>query len=155
MRPMLRATLALMVIIVVFYSVLLVGKGVAMVREGGTVGVLLGLAVLVVPLLGLLLVGRELQFGRQCARLADDLADEGGLPVDDLPRRPSGRVDRTAADEQFARMRAETESDPDRWQSWFRLSLAYDAAGDRSRARAAARHAIDLHGRGPHPTRSP
>ena len=152
MRPMLKATIALMVALVVFYAVITMLKGAAMVQSGGAVGVLLGLAVLVVLLLGLALVVRELWFGRQCARLAEDLADEGGLPteLDDLPRRPSGRVDRGAADAHFAKVREETEADPDRWQAWYRLSLAYDAAGDRSRARAAARHAIELHrGTGP------
>jgi cytochrome c-type biogenesis protein CcmH/NrfG len=149
MRPMLKATIALMVVLVVFYAVLTMLKGAAMVQSGGAVGVLLGLAVLVAPLLGLALVARELWFGRQCARMAEQLDDEGGLDagLDDLPRRPSGRVDRSAADEHFAKVREETEADPDRWQSWYRLSLAYDAAGDRSRARAAARHAIELHRR--------
>jgi hypothetical protein len=76
-------------------------------------------------------------------------ASEDGLgaELESLPRRPSGRIDRGAADEHFAKVREETEADPDRWQAWYRLSLAYDAAGDRSRARAAARHAIELHRR--------
>jgi hypothetical protein len=149
MRPMLRATIILMVVLAAFYAVLAVLKGAAMVRSGGAVGVLLGLAVLVVPLLGLALVVRELWFGRQCARLAEDLGSAGALDaeLDDLPRRPSGRIDRSAADEHFAKVREETEADPDSWQAWYRLSLAYDAAGDRTRARAAARHAIELHRR--------
>ena len=147
MRPMLKATLGLMVVLVLFYGVLLAFRGIALIQEGGAAGVLLGLAVLVVPLLGVALVVREIQFGWQCDRLAKDLAAEDGLPVDDLPRRPSGRVDRGAADAHFARMREEAEATPDSWQSWFRLSLAYDAAGDRTRARAAARHAIELHAR--------
>ncbi|NUS52312.1 MAG: hypothetical protein HOQ22_14885, partial [Nocardioidaceae bacterium] len=46
----------------------------------------------------------------------------------------------------FERMRREAELRPDDWQAWYRLALAYDAAGDRTRARAAARHAIALHG---------
>lgn len=145
MRPALRVTITVMVLLVVFYGAMLALKGIAMVREGGAVGVLLGLAVLVVPLLGVALVVREIQFGRECSRLAGELDRENGLPVDDLPRRPSGRVDRAAADGRFAKMREDAEAHPDRWQSWFRLSLAYDAAGDRSRARAAARHAIELH----------
>ena len=147
MRPRVRWTLTVAVVLSVFYAVLLAFKGIALLNEGSAAGVLLGLAILVVPLLGLALVAREIQFGRQCARLAEELDSEDGLPVDDLPRRPSGRVDRAAADGQFARMREETEANPDRWQSWFRLSLAYDAAGDRTRARAAARHAIELHTR--------
>lgn len=141
-----KVTIAVMVLVVLAYSVMLGAKGVALLRSGSVVGVLLGLAILAMPLLGVTLLGRELEFGRRCAALADTLAAEGGLPVDDLPRRPSGRVDRTAADEQFARMRAETEADPDSWRAWFRLALAYDAAGDRTRARAAARHAIALNG---------
>jgi Flp pilus assembly protein TadD len=43
-------------------------------------------------------------------------------------------------------MRAQVEERPDDWRSWFRLALAYDAAGDRTRAREAARHALALHG---------
>jgi hypothetical protein len=139
-----KITIALMVVVVLAYSVMLGAKGIALLRSGSVVGVLLGLAILAMPLLGVTLLGRELEFGRRCAALADVLAAEGGLPVDDLPRRPSGRVDRAAADEQFERMRAETEADPDSWRAWFRLALAYDAAGDRTRARAAARHAIAL-----------
>lgn len=141
-----KITIALMVVVVLAYSVMLGAKGVALLRSGSVVGVLLGLAILAMPLLGVTLLGRELEFGRRCAALADVLAAEGGLPVDDLPRRPSGRVDRAAADEHFERMRAETEADPDSWRAWFRLALAYDAAGDRTRARAAARHAIALSG---------
>ena len=54
-------------------------------------------------------------------------------------------MDRGAADAQFAQMREEAEAQPDDWRAWFRLALAYDAAGDRTRARAAARHAVALH----------
>ena len=141
-----KATIALMVLVVLAYSVMLGAKGVALLHSGSVVGVLLGLAILAMPLLGVTLLARELEFGRRCAALAGALAAEGGLPVDDLPRRPSGRVDRAAADAQFDRMRAETEADPENWRAWFRLALAYDAAGDRPRARAAARHAIALNG---------
>ena len=141
-----KATIAVMVLVVLAYSVMLGAKGIALLHSGSVVGVLLGLAILAMPLLGVTLLARELEFGRRCAALAGALAAEGGLPVDDLPRRPSGRVDRAAADEQFERMRAETEADPESWRAWFRLALAYDAAGDRPRARAAARHAIALNG---------
>ena len=58
MRPMLKATIALLVVLVGFYAVITMLKGIAMVRTGGAVGVLLGLAVLVIPLLGLALVLR-------------------------------------------------------------------------------------------------
>ncbi len=141
-----RLTIALVVALLVFYSVLIGWRGVALLGSGSAVGAVLGVAVLVVPLLGVFVVWRELDFGRRTAVLARTLADEGGLQVDDLPRRPSGRVDRAAADRVFEQLRVEAESRPDDWRSWYRLAVAYDAAGDRTRGRAAARHALELHG---------
>jgi hypothetical protein len=128
------------------YFVLLGGRGVAMIASGRPVGVLLGAGVLLVPLLCAWSVLRELRFGRATEVLARELEAEGGLPVDDLPRTPGGRVQRAAADEAFARYQAETAAAPRDWRSWFRLACAYDVAGDRRRARSAMRHAIDLHG---------
>ena len=139
-----KVTIAVMVAVLVFYAALIGAKGVALLRSGSSVGFLLGLALLVMPLLGLVLVWREIEFGRRSAELAAVLAEEGGLPVDDLPRRPSGRVDRAAADSAFSAMRAEAEADPGNWRVWYRLGLAYDAAGDRTRARGAVRRAIEL-----------
>jgi hypothetical protein len=140
-----KSTIAIVVLVLVFYAGLIGFKGVALLAGGSVVGKVLGLALLMTPLLGLALVWREIEFGRRTAVLARTLAEEGGLPVDDLPRRPSGRVDRAAADAHFAAMRESTEAAPEDWRAWFRLALAYDAAGDRTRARAAARHAVDLH----------
>lgn len=139
-----KLTVALLVAVVGFYAWVIGAKGVALIAEGGWVRVLLGLALLVMPVLGLLLVWREVSFGRATARLGEALAAEGGLPRDDLPRRPSGRVDRAAADAHFEEVRAEVEQAPGDWRGWYRLALAYDAAGDRTRARAAARDAIAL-----------
>jgi hypothetical protein len=142
-----KLVVAVMALATVFYAALVGWKGVVLVAEGSTVAVLLGLALLVVPVLGVALVVRELRFGHRSAELAATLEAEGGLPVDDLPRRPSGRVDRGAADATFATRRAETEASPDSWRAWYRLALAYDDAGDRTRARQAVRHAIALHDR--------
>jgi cytochrome c-type biogenesis protein CcmH/NrfG len=140
-----KATIAVLVVVLAFYAALIGVKGVALLASGALVGQLLGTALLVMPVLGLFVVWREIEFGRRTAALARTLDAEGGLPVDDLPRRPSGRPDRRAAQDLFDRMRAQAEAAPEDWRSWFRLALAYDAAGDRTRARAAARHAIELH----------
>ena len=140
-----KATIAVLVVVLVFYAALIGFKGVALLAGGSHVGQVLGVALLVLPVLGLVLVWREIEFGRRTAVLARALDAEGGLP-DEVPRRPSGRVDRRAADAMFDRIRVEAEASPEDWRAWFRLALAYDAAGDRSRARAAARHALALHG---------
>lgn len=140
-----KAVIAVLVVILVFYAVIIGAKGVAFIASGDPVAVVLGVGVLVLPVIGLGLVWREIAFGRKSAELAAALDAEGGLPVDDLPRRPSGRVDRAAADEAFGARQTEVEAHPESWQAWYRLALAYDDAGDRTRARSAARRAIQLY----------
>ncbi|TDO60921.1 hypothetical protein EV651_107194 [Kribbella sp. VKM Ac-2571] len=142
-----KQTAILLAVVFVAYAVLIGWRGVLLIKVGTPVPVVLGLAVLIIPLIGAYLVWREIQFGRRTEVLARELEAAGGLPVDDLPRRPSGRVDRAAADEAFGRYKAEAEAAPDDWRVWFRLSTAYDAAGDRKRAREAMRTAIAHHGR--------
>jgi len=131
--------------VLALYLLLTVQRGLVLVRTGEPVPVLLGAGVLLLPVVGAAVVLAELRFGLATSRLGEELAREGGLPADELPRRASGRVDRGAADEVFARRRAETEAAPEDWRAWYRLGLAYDDAGDRRRARAAMRRAVGLH----------
>ena len=140
-----KRTAILLAVVFVAYAVLLGWRGVLLIGTGDPVAIVLGIAVLVIPFLGAYLVWRELQFGRRTEALARELEETGGLPVDDLPRRPSGRIDRVAADEAFGKYKTEAEAAPDDWRVWFRLSTAYDAAGDRKRARATMRAAIAQH----------
>lgn len=104
----------------------------------------LGIALIVLPLIGLWALVVEFLFGARSERLGRELAAAGEFPLQDLPRRPSGRVERAAADAAFGQYQAEAEAAPERWQSWYRLGLAYDACGDRRRARGAIRKAIAL-----------
>ncbi|MGV8881903.1 MAG: hypothetical protein ACOH19_07095 [Rhodoglobus sp.] len=105
----------------------------------------MGFALAVLPLVGAWVLIADLTFVSRGHRLIALLGAEGGLPVDDLPRLPSGRIDPKAADLQFETHQKDVEEHPDSWQSWLRLGLAYDASGDRSRARWATRKAIALH----------
>ena len=126
-------------------------RGVLLIAHGTWVSVPLGVAVLVLPLLGAWFLWRSLRFVLDANRLARELDAEGGLPVDDLPRTPSGRIERAAADAVFARRRAETEARPEDWRCWFRLAIAYHDARDTPRARKAMQHAIALHAAGASP----
>jgi len=139
-----RRTVGLLVALLLVYAVLIGWRGVLLLADGRPVAVALGLAVLVLPLVGLVLVAAELRFGSAVARLGRELDAEGGLPEDDLPKRPSGRPERAAADARFAERRAEVTAAPDDWRRWFRLAVAYDDAGDRRRAREAMRQAVAL-----------
>ncbi len=128
-----------------FYFVLLGRIAVALIRAGGVVSVGLGIGVLILPLLGVWVVVSTLRAGFAHQHLARRIRDEGReLDVSELPRRPSGRIDRDAADALFQRVKTEWEADPDDWRSSYRLARAYDHAGDRSRAREAMRRAVAL-----------
>lgn len=135
----------LICLLLVFYLVVLSQRALLLLTDIQWQAKLLGAALLVLPAIGAWAMIRELFFGARMEKLASILAEEGGLPVDDLPRTPGGRIVRDAADAQFGRYQAEAEAAPEDWRSWFRLSCAYDAARDRKRARGAMCHAIRLY----------
>lgn len=140
-----KTTALALAAVAALYLVALGQRGWILLGSGSVAGALLGVGVLAVPVLVAWAIVRELWFGQATERMARQLEAEGGLPVDDLPRTPAGRVDRAAADAAFTSYRAQTDQAPDDWRTWYRLACAYDAAGDRSRARAAMRHAGALH----------
>jgi hypothetical protein len=137
----------LLVAVLAVYFVLLGQRAVWLIADGRLPFVLLGVGVLVLPVVGAYTVWREVRFGYAAQQLGHELAAQGGLPADDLPRRPSGRVDLAAADAVFERRRAEVEAAPEDWRAWYRLAVAYGDAHDTKRGRAAMRHAIHLHSR--------
>lgn len=137
--------IAAIVVALAFYFVLLGQRGIALTQDGRAVPVVLGIAVLVLPFLGVWMVVATIRSGLAHQHLARRMHDEGlELDVDDLPRRPSGRIERDAADELFAQVKQEWEADPDNWRNSYRLARAYDYAGDRGRARETMRRAVAL-----------
>ena len=126
-----------------FYLLFIAQRSWVLISTGDPIPVVLGVALIALPVIGVWVVVRELQFGARTAELGSGLAAAGGLPEDDLPRSPGGRIDRAAADARFAERRREVEAHPEDWGAWFRLAVAYDDAGDRRRARAAMRTAIE------------
>jgi tetratricopeptide (TPR) repeat protein len=140
-----RTTALLLTAALAVYLVLLAERAVALLRSGTPAGVALGAGVLVLPVIGVWTVVATWRSGLRIQRLTRRLDAEGGLPdVSDLPRMPSGRVDRKAADAWFEQRRAEVERDPQDWRAWYRLAYAYDMAGDRRRARATMRKALEV-----------
>jgi tetratricopeptide (TPR) repeat protein len=139
-----RLAAILMALLLLVYLVLVTQRAVLLLLTGEPVGVAMGVALFVLPVIAAWAIGRELLFGARTERLVRQLDAEGDLPVEELPTRASGRPLRDAADEQFPQYRAEVEAAPESWRAWFRLGLAYDASGDRRRAREALRQAIRL-----------
>jgi hypothetical protein len=131
------ALLALYLVFAVNYAIILISAPEPLAKA-------LGIALIVLPVIGAGVLVADLVFVFRGQRLLRRLREEGGLPVDDLPRLPSGRPDPIAADAEFPRYQADVEADPGSWRAWLRLGLAYDASGDRGRARWATRKAIAL-----------
>ena len=139
-----RIGVAIMAALLALYLVLVGQRAWLLIISGDPVGIAMGAALVVLPLIAAWALGRELWFGVRAQQLGRRLEAEGGLPQDEVTLRPSGRVTREDADAVFPAYRADTEAHPDDWRAWYRLGLAYDAAGDRRRAREAVRTAIRL-----------
>ncbi|OAH14373.1 tetratricopeptide repeat protein [Streptomyces jeddahensis] len=131
--------------VLVVYFVLVGSRGVLLIQQGTALTVTFGVAVLILPVIGLWFLWKNTQFVQKANRLAAELDAEGGLPVDELARTPGGRIDRDSADAVFLKRKAETEDSPDDWRCWFRLAVAYHDARDTPRARKAMQRAIALH----------
>lgn len=139
-----RIGVALMAVALVLYIVLVGQRAVVLLTTGEPVAIAMGVSLIVLPLVAVWALGRELWFGVRAEQLGRRLEREGALPADEVSVRPSGRVLREDADAVFPAYRADVEAHPDDWRAWYRLGIAYDASGDRRRARSAVRKAIAL-----------
>lgn len=132
-----------MAVLLAVYILLVGWRAVQFVATGEPIAVAMGIALIVLPLIAAWALWREITFGVRSQALVRRLEAENGLDLG-IPVTPSGRPERAAADAAFDVFRAATEAEPESWRAWLRLGLAYDAAGDRRRARAAVRQAITL-----------
>ena len=141
-----RIGVAVMSAALLLYIVLVGQRAWLLLRSSEPIAVTMGVALVVLPLVAVWALGRELWFGFRAEQLAKRLENERGLPAESVAVRPSGRVLRDEADAIFPAYQSAVEASPASWQAWYRLALAYDAAGDRKRARAAVRTAVSLEG---------
>jgi tetratricopeptide (TPR) repeat protein len=139
-----RIAAVVMCALLVLYLVLIAQRAVLFLETGEPVAIVIGVALFVLPIIGVFALLAEVRFGWTTERIVKQLESEGSLPVDDVPRRASGRYEREAADEAFPAYAEAVKASPDDWRAWFRLGLAYDACGDRRRARGAIRRSIRL-----------
>jgi hypothetical protein len=146
-QPVLRIQLliAFLCVALVVYFVLLGRIATAFIVSGRLAAIGLGLALMILPLIGVWVMVSTLRAGLAHQRLARIIHDEGlELDVSALPRMPSGRIRREAADALFQSVREEVEREPDSWRHWYRLARAYDYAGDRARARETMSKAVQM-----------
>jgi len=134
-----------LVIALAFYFLLLGRTAVALIGTGKAAAVAMGIGVLILPILGVWVVATSIRAALAHQHLARRIHAEGReLDVSELPRRPSGRIEKDAADVLFEQVKQEWEAAPDDWRTNYRAARAYDYAGDRTRARETMRRAVDL-----------
>ncbi|WP_408632510.1 MULTISPECIES: hypothetical protein [Mycobacteriaceae] len=134
-----------MCLALLMYLVFLGRTAVLLIASGSAPAIGMGLALLIMPFIGLWAMIATLRDGFTHQRLARLIAADGmELDAGALPRRPSGRIERDAADALFRTVRDELDAEPDDWRRWYRLARAYEFAGDRRRAREAMKTAVRL-----------
>lgn len=139
-----RIAVAVMAALLVLYIALVAQRAWLLLVSGDPIGIVMGAALVVFPIIAAWALGRELWFGVRAEQLGRRLDREGGMPDDVVAVRPSGRVRRQDGEALFPRFREDAQARPDDWRVWYRLGIVYDAAGDRRRARAAIRTAMAL-----------
>ena len=126
------------------YVILLTNTAFTLFATGVFVAQVMGLLIITFPLIGVWAIVVELRFGIATEKLVARVEASGNWPDFGIETRPSGRAVRSSADAAFAKWSAAAAENDTDFQAWFNLSLAYDACGDRRRARAAMRKAIAL-----------
>ena len=140
-----KALIAFMCLALLMYLAFLGRIALLLIASGSLPAIGLGLALLVMPFIGVWAMIATLRDGFTHQRLSRLIAADGmDLDASALPRRPSGRIERDAADALFHTVQAELDADPDNWRRWYRLARAYEYAGDRRRAREAIKTAVRL-----------
>lgn len=141
---MTRIGVALIGAALVLYFVLMGQKAILFIVSGEPVGIAMGIALIVLPLIGVWALVREIQFGVRAEKLGTQLDSEGGMPAAETALTPSGRIAKADAEPLIQRYTAEADAAADDWRARYRLGVVQDAAGRRKDARASIRAAIGI-----------
>lgn len=147
-----KITYAVTAAVLVVYFVLVGSRGILLIETGTPVTIAFGVAVLVLPAIGLWFLWKKHPVRPPGQPAGRRTRRRRGPARRRVEADPSGRIDRDSADAVFAQRKAETEDAPDDWRTWFRLAVAYHDARDTPRARKAMQRAIALHDGRPAPT---
>jgi tetratricopeptide (TPR) repeat protein len=139
-----KAGAIFMTALVLVYLVLIAERSYALILSGDLIGIALGSIMLFLPAVAFWAIAMELRFGLRIEKLGEILKQEKAWPQFPFEYRPSGRPTKASAEAVFDEYRKAVEADELNWKAWFALGLAYDAAGDRARARRSMREAIAL-----------
>lgn len=137
-----RIGVVVMGLCLVLYLVIAGQQAVLFIGTGDPIAMGMGVALLVLPLIGVWALVRELLFGVAAERLGRRLEAEGGMPVAETDLTPSGQIAREDAEPLITRYRREADRAPADWRALYRLGVVQGASGRRREARASIRGAI-------------
>jgi len=139
-----RIGVAIMSVTLLIFMIVLGIWAWGLIQTGEPVPIGVGVVLVIIGLLGLTVLYKELSFASRASKLGDRLEAQGAFPTEKLDSMPSGRFYQEDGDKLFEKYAEEVKSSPEDWSAWFKLGLAYDAAGDRKRGLKAVRRAIEL-----------
>lgn len=130
-----RITFALSAILAV-YLVFTVLRGLDFLRVDDPAVQALGAAVLILPILGGILIFREIKFGK-LSYLMGQTISEKLLPLSDFTEEQK----RDYLDQAIEHAKENLKS----WQAWYCVALAYDLLKERKLAREAMKYSVELY----------
>ena len=139
-----KLSAALMGLLTLVYVALLSNTGFKLIGMESLVAKAMGALIMVFPLVAIWLTVMEFRFGSQMEKLSTKIEAEGNWPELAFDYRPSGRPTKDSAAKVFEQVAKKVAAEEGNYLNWFALGLAYDASGDRRRARAAMRRALKL-----------
>lgn len=139
-----KLSAALMGLLTLVYVALLSNTGFKLIGMESLVAKAMGALILVFPVVAIWLTVMEFRFGSQIEKLSTKIEADGNWPELAFDYRPSGRPTKDSAAKVFEQVAKKVAAEEGNYLNWFALGLAYDASGDRRRARAAMRRALKL-----------
>jgi hypothetical protein len=96
----------------------------------------LGIAVLILPIIGIILVIREIRFGKLSYTMGQ-LVTEALLPKNGLSEEEKQHY--------LDQIIEKTKTDLENWQYWYCVALGYDLTNERKLARESMQHSVELY----------
>ncbi len=123
--------------ILAVYIAFTFSRGLSFLADDSASVKILGISVIVIALIGIYVIVAEVIFGLRVSKLTQ-LFDDSNMP------QPGSQLSDDDCEQLFSRAKKTVEEDPQNWNSWYMLSLAYELNRDRRRARESMRAALRL-----------
>lgn len=118
------------------YLVFAALRGIDLLKSDDPAVKALGISVLILPLIGTILVIREIRFGRLSYQMGQTI-DTSYLPTNGM----SETQKQANLDSAIEKAKANMKS----WQAWYSVALAYDLLSERKLAREAMQYSVELY----------